>query len=151
MTEETGNTPSEAPVAVLRGSRLITREWSPNRILLFEDRIEEHDLGFLKKTVQSLRYGQVARVSLFRGMLFTELRIESTGGQEIEIQGLRNARAEEAKRLIEERVARAVRPAEASSPVTPEERLRALTRLHDEGVITEAEFERKRREIVEGL
>ena len=141
----------EAPLAVLRGSRLVTREWSPNRILLFEDRIEEHDLGFLKKTVQSLRYGQVARVALSRGMLFTELRIESTGGQEIAVQGLRNARAVEAKRLIEERVTRAVRPDAAGAPTGPEERLRALTRLRDDGVLTEADFERKKREILEGL
>ena len=47
---------------VLKGSTVRTNEWRPNVLSIFADRVEEADLGFLKKSVSTIRFDQIARV-----------------------------------------------------------------------------------------
>jgi len=144
------------PILVLRGSKLATSELNPNRILIFHDRIEEHDRGFLKSSMQALRYSQVAQVSIRSGVMYSELRIESTGGKEIIVSGLKNAQAVEARRIIEQKIDElqsSPKSMNQSPPiVSPKEdfaeQIRKLASLRDEGLLSNDEFAEKKKEIL---
>ncbi|HJU85764.1 MAG TPA: SHOCT domain-containing protein [Gemmatimonadota bacterium] len=148
------------PLMVVRGSMWATSEWSPNRILIFHDRVEEHDRGFLKRSAQTLRYDQIAQVSVRSGMMYSELRIESTGGKEWVVNGLRRTRAMDAKQLIERKIEefhaqRNPAPRSPSAGVAgPEDfadQIRKLAMLRDEGLLTDSEFEAKKKEILDHM
>lgn len=138
----------------LVGSRLATGEVLPNKILIFEDRIEEHDTGFLEKSMQTIRHEQVAQVSISRGIVFSELTIESTGGNSIVARGLSRGEAEEGKRLLDDCISR-VRRAATPAPEKPEpdimDQIRKLGELRDAGLITPQEFDAKKSELLERL
>jgi hypothetical protein len=124
----------------LKGSKMRTNEWRPNRVLVFEDRIEERDPGFLKTRSQTVRYEQVAQVAMKTGVAFSEITIETTGGGTIRARGLSKGDAQKAKELIDERVARArTGPAPAASSVADE--LAKLATLREQGVLSTEEFE----------
>lgn len=150
----------------LQGSRLKTKEWFPKRILIFEDHLELHDVGFLKKTIESLRYEQIAQVVLKRGILWSELWIESRGGKSITAKGLSKEEAEEAKSTIHELMgqvagARGSAPwgtrgavpaggetkSPSSVPDIPEQ-IRKLAELRDVGAISNEEFEAKKKDLL---
>jgi hypothetical protein len=144
----------DAPLLELKGTMLGTSEWRPNRVLIFNDRVEEHDPGFLKKSIQVLRYEQIAHIAIKRGALHAELTIESTGGGGIISKGLKKQEAEEARRLIDKRLA-TIHQREASTsaplPDDPMERLRKLGELRETEVLTEEEFQAKKRQILDSM
>jgi hypothetical protein len=146
---------SPEPLMTLKGSHIKTNEWRPNRVLIFEDRIEEHDPGFLKKQVQSVRLDQIGQVYQKRGMAWSEVSIESTGGAKIVARGLKKEEADAAKRLLDELMARAKAPQQPlmapPMPPVPEDipsQIGKLAGLRDAGVLSEAEFEAKKTELL---
>jgi hypothetical protein len=60
--------------------------------------------------VQTLRYDEISRVEIERGMTFAELKVKKRGkllgGETLHVTGLSEQDAERAKAFIEERIAR---------------------------------------------
>ncbi len=120
----------------------------PTRLLIFEDRIEVRDFELLRERTESKGYDRVDRVVVSGEGWLANLVIAEEGRRPILIRGVNRGDAERAGALIEERVARANdNPMQASSPTTIEvESLnRSLRELRDAGILSEEEFETKRR------
>lgn len=151
----------------VRGSHLGNLELMPNTIFVFEDHLETEERGFFKSDTQTIRYSRVAQVVIRRGVVWTTLGIESTGGNLFVAKGLRNAEAEHAKREIEARAARSERPltapvqpqpmsgrveAAVASPATSTgDRLSELDALRQARVITDEEYAEQRARILAGI
>jgi len=88
--------------------------------------------------------------------MYSELRIESTGGKEIIVSGLKNAQAVEARRIIEQKIDElqsSPKSMNQSPPiVSPKEdfaeQIRKLASLRDEGLLSNDEFAEKKKEIL---
>ena len=115
----------------------------PKRLLIFEDRIEVRDFELLRERVESRRYDWVDRVVVSGGNRFASLLITSWGRKPVLIRGVNKNTAERARTLIEERMARAG----GRDPGT-ERLIRDLSELRDAGVLSEEEFEAKRKEVL---
>jgi hypothetical protein len=119
----------------------------PTRLLVFEDRIEVRGFELLREKVESKGYDRVDRVVVSGEGWLANLVISEKGGRPILIRGVDKRDAERAGALIEERVTRAngTRQATPSTAVDEERLILNLTQLRDAGVLSEEEFEAKRR------
>jgi hypothetical protein len=128
----------------LKGGRIFT----PNVIRVWPDRIEEYEHHALrKKETRTISYQQVSEVSLSRGMVWSDISIESTGGKSLALSGVPKSDAEQVKRLLDDAVAAAkggtsgsaVATVAASTPDLADQ-LRKLADLRDQGILTDEEF-----------
>jgi hypothetical protein len=122
----------------------------PRRLLIFEDRIEVRDFELLRERVESRRYGWVDGVVVAGGDRFVSLLITGQDSKPVLIRGLGKRTAERARTLIEERMIRANEHPSVSPPAQPgtERLIRDLAELRDAGVLSEEEFETKRKEVM---
>jgi hypothetical protein len=103
----------------------------------------------LREKVQSKGYDRVDRVVVSGEGWLANLVISEKGGRPILIRGVDRGDAERAEALIGERVNRATGSPTQATPTTDEEGLiRNLTELRDAGVLSEEEFEAKRRAVM---
>jgi hypothetical protein len=88
----------------------------------------------------------VSEVSLSRGLVWSDISVESTGGKSIALQGVPKTDAERVKRLLDEAVAAskgvATGPATTTAAPVPDlaDQLRKLADLRDHGILTDEEF-----------
>lgn len=121
----------------------------PTRLLIFEDHLEVRGFELLREKVQSKGYDRVDRVVVSGEGWLANLVISEKGGRPILIRGVDRGDAERAEALIGERVTRATGSPTQATPTTGEEGLiRNLTELRDAGVLSEEEFEAKRRAVM---
>ena len=122
----------------------------PRRLLIFEDRLEVRDFELMREHIESKRYGWVDRVVVSGKGWFSSLLLAGRESDPVLIRGVRKDAAERAKALIEERMPRAndqtVRSPQAGSD--PRRLMQALTELRDSGVLSEEEFETKRKDMM---
>jgi hypothetical protein len=120
------------------------RPFTPNVIRVWPDRIEEYEHHALrKKGTQTISFTQVAQVSIARGLIWTDISVESTGGHIITLIGMPKDDADRVKNLIDTAVADVRTPTAARVSVAgPDvaDQLRRLADLRDEGILTEEEF-----------
>ena len=119
----------------------------PRRLAIFEDRVEVRDFELLREKTESKEYGWVDRVVVSGKGWSSSLLLAGREGEPVLIRGVSRDAAERAKALIEERMPRVngqlVRLPEAAPDA--ERLMRALTELRDAGVLSEEEFETKRK------
>ena len=122
----------------------------PRRLAIFEDRVEVRDFELLREKTESKEYGWVDRVVVSGKGWSSSLMLAGREGEPVLIRGVRKDAAERAKALIEERMPRANGRLMLSTEVAPdtERSMRALTELRDAGVLSEEEFETKRKELM---
>ncbi len=122
----------------------------PRRLAIFEDRVEVRDFELLREKTESKEYGWVDRVVVSGKGWFSSLLLAGREGEPVLIRGVRKDAAERAKALIEERMPRANGQLMRSPEAAPDtERLMlALTELRDARVLSEEEFETKRKELM---
>ena len=140
-------------VMEVRGEIGVKNEWRPNRLLIYEDRVEEVNPGFLQRqTHQTIRYPQIAQVAAKKGLVWNTLVVETVGGGSITMQGLRKENAERARLEIDKRVAaawasRTEAPKDESSGALSTE-LARLAELRDSGVLSDEEFAAAKRSLL---
>ncbi len=120
----------------------------PTRFLIFEDRIEVRGFELLREKVESKGYDHVDRVVVSGEGWLANLVIWEKGRRPVLIRGVDKDDAERVAALIEERLTRANGGTMQVTPptTTDDERLILnLTELRDAGVLSEEEFEAKRR------
>ena len=120
----------------------------PTRLLIFEDRIEVRGFELLREKVETRGYDRVERVVVSGEGWLANLVISEKGGRPILIRGVDRGDADRAVALIEERVTRAGDPTQAPLATDEEGLIRNLTELRDAGVLSEEEFETKRRGVM---
>ena len=114
-------------------------------IRVWPDRIEEYEHHAIrKKGTQAISFQQVSEVSVSRGLVWSTISVESTGGKSITMIGIPKADAERVKKMIDDAVfaskrGPAVAPAPAAAPDLADQ-LRKLADLRDQGILTEDEF-----------
>lgn len=111
---------------------------------VYDDRIECTQPGLVGGgSTDAIRYEQIAHVLINRGLRWSELAVQTTGGGGFGIAGLNKGDADTAKTLIEERIARSrsqAHPAPVSAAPTMAEQIAQLAALRDSGALTEEEF-----------
>lgn len=125
----------------------------PRRLLVFEDRIEVRDFELLRERAESRRYGWIEEVVVSAGGWGANLLITGPGSKPVLIRGVSEDAAERARAMIEERMARVHDNhswAQGSSTAVPEtgRLIRGMAELRDAGLLSEEEFEAKRREVL---
>jgi hypothetical protein len=126
----------------LKGHRL----FSPNVIRVWPDRVEEYEHHAVrKKETRAISFLQVSEISLARGLVWSDIIVESTGGKSMELEGMPKADAERVKLLIDDavRVARGGGAAASASVVAAPDladQLQKLAGLRDQGILTDDEF-----------
>ena len=134
----------------LKGGRI----FSPNVIRVWPDRIEEHENHAIRKSgTQAIHFRQVAQVAIEKGMIFTNIIVESSGGHVIRLVGVPKDDGDKVKGMIDD----AVRAAHANKPSTVvhsaphidvADQLIKLAALRDSGVLTEDEFQAQKQKIL---
>jgi hypothetical protein len=140
----------ETPVAVFRTASLGPVE----AVRLYEHEVEVARAGILRRSTQRVRYEQIAQVAVNRGLLSTTLTIESTGGDTMSVEGMSRITAEEARAAIQERVEIArvtARGTESTGAPPIATQIRELAELKKAGIITEEEFQTKKRDLLERM
>ena len=122
----------------------------PRRLLIFEDRLEVRDFELMREHIESKRYGWVDRVVVSGKGWFSSLLLAGRESDPVLIRGVSRNTARRAKALIEEHMSRANGQTVRSPQVGPDPRrlMQALTELRDSGVLSEEEFETKRKEMM---
>jgi Short C-terminal domain len=139
----------EVPRAVYKTAPLA----APAAVRIYENEIEVMRPGLTRQTTQRFRYGQIAQVAVRRGVAFATLVIESTGGHTATVSGMLRGTAEEARSVIEERMNLATSAAEASSSLTYDvpAQIRELAKLKEAGLISETEYEAKKKNLLDRM
>jgi hypothetical protein len=139
----------EKPIAVfgtgLLGPPVVAR--------LYQDEIAVVHGGRIR-TEQRIRYEQIAQVVVRKGLQRSSLIIERTGGHALRVDGLGHITAEQAREGIQIRVQDARRSGtSASSASAPSiaAQIRELAELKEAGLITEEEFQTKKRNLLDRM
>jgi len=115
-------------------------------IRVWPDRIEEHEKHAIRKTgTQAIHFRQVAQVGIEKGLIFTNISVESSGGHIIRLIGVPKEDGDKVKGMIDDAVhaAHASRPSpvvHTAPQVDIADQLMKLAALRDSGVLTEEEF-----------
>jgi len=145
----------EQPIAVFERARLPGQWPAVLRLCEHEVEISYLRMGLLRsrESRQRMRYEQIAQVVVSRGGIvgYWELIIESTGGHTMRIYPLRQDVAQEARTAIEERMKLTRSMAAPSSAPSIATQIRELSELRDTGIITEAEFETKKKDLLDRM
>ena len=130
--------------------------WPKISICLYENEVEVHSPGILGmgSATERLRYEQIAKVSVNRKITYSLLSIESTGGHTIgKDVRLDHEDAREAHERIRQRLELMNSSPSATSPnmIDIPAQIKALAELKEANIITQAEFETKKKELLDRL
>jgi hypothetical protein len=124
-----------------RGGRMVT----PNVIRIWNDRVEEYEHHAVRhKNTRAINYAQVSQVTINKGLRWSDIRVESTGGQVVTLSGVPNANAAQVKGFLDEKVnaARAAlyqpaAPVSAPDTSSSTDRLLKLGEMRQAGLLTD--------------
>ena len=119
---------------------------------VWSDRIEEYEHhAVLKKNTESINFHQVAQVKVRKGLRYSDVSVESTGGHAIVMKGVPKGDGDRVKGLIDEAVHTArtgsMPPLPQAAPVAQAsvaDELIKLAQLRDAGVLSPEEFEEQK-------
>ena len=125
----------EEPLLVLRQSRWFARAPKRESLAVYADRIEHVRPGLVGRTrTVTVRYEQVAQVTLDRRLVWCALAVGTTGGADFVIDGLRRREADAAKRKLDRLIA------DVHARESVAEALERLGGLREKGLLTDFEF-----------
>ena len=120
---------------VLRQSRLFARSPRRETISVYKDRVEHVRPGLIARSrTTTIRYEQVAQVTLDRRLVWSALGVETTGGGGFSLDGLRKRDVDGAKTKLDGLIG------EAHARESVADALDRLGRLRENGLLTDFEF-----------
>lgn len=138
--------------------RLLARELLPTTLYIYDENMVYIKRWILRRNECTISYNHVSQVYLRKGYIAASLEIINTGGVEnIEIKWLKINEALKAKKIIDEKITLAhgrisTKTQEFSSSSSDvEKKIARLKELKLKGVISEKEFEYKRKEVLKSL
>jgi hypothetical protein len=123
--------------------------FTPNVVRIWPDRIEEYEHHAVRhKNTRAINYAQVSQVTINKGLRWANIRVESTGGQDITLIGVPKASADQVKGVLDKRVHEVKvgpQPQQQPQPVNSSavdvtDRLIKLGEMRTAGLITDEEF-----------
>jgi hypothetical protein len=146
-------TVDESPIAIFRSAIYPLKV--PAAVRVYEDAVEVTQLGLGGRNTQRMLYQHIAQVTVRQSLYRTTLMIEGSRGDTMLVENMTRKDAESARDLIRERTDLARSSSSvgaASAPVSDiPAQIRELARLREEGIITEAEFETKKKDLLDRL
>jgi hypothetical protein len=155
----------------LQSNMVLAADIRPSVLYIYDDKLSYFsNAGVIGGQEVYLNYDQVAQVNQHRGLIESSLEIINSGGREnIRIDHITNDAAEKAKALIEERSSLVREGLSTNLPQAPlppsglqqnsyqddnhssAEVLEELANLRDQGILTEEEFEEKKRQVLDRI
>lgn len=133
----------------LNGSNLLSNTWK-QEIQIKEDGVYGETYVIGKREQMFLKYENIAQVNITRNILTSDMTIVNKGGSnDIVIKALNKAEAESAKSLIQQKIQQAINNKNVNTTnVSTADELLKFANLRDKGIITETEFQTKKKQIL---
>lgn len=132
------------------GSILLSNSWK-QELVITEDGVEGEIIKSLKRIKMMLPFDRIAQVNLIRGVFAADLEVVNKGGSDnLLVRALSKAEGEEAKALIERKMREQLSVASnVAGPVgSLGDELRKLAMLRDDGILSQAEFEKQKNRLL---
>jgi hypothetical protein len=135
--------------------------WPKIHLNLYESEVEVDSRALpAGRITKRLRYEQIANVAITKNWMYTTLTIESTGGHTLGVERMDYEAAKEASDAIRQRMALVASssgsPASYSGSPSPAAsdifaQIKSLADLREANIITQAEFEAKKKDLLDRL
>lgn len=123
--------------------------FAPDALVATSERLLIVHSGLFGKPLEGLPYAELAEITVARELLGATVRFASHGGKKWELDSLPKESAEQVVRWVRARQQQLeAEPLEAEVSDDPLARLRQLKAMMDEGLITAAEYDAKKRAIL---
>ncbi len=135
----------------VQASRIKTREFRPGKLYIYNDKLVFENRGLFSRKESTINYPQISQVNLKKGLLRSTIEIINTGGAaNIALEHIAKETAEKAKELIDLKVKEIHEPRKEPihSSDDPLERIKKLSVLKDQGVISQEEFDKKKADLL---
>lgn len=144
-------TVDEEPIAVFKSALTLK---VPAALRVYQDAVEVTQIGIGGRNTQRIRYHQLAQVIVRKSLLRATLVIESSRGHSMLVESMSKQDAESARDIIRERAELAISSSTGASSAPPLDipaQIRELARLREERIITEGEFNTKKKDLLDRL
>lgn len=140
---------SDKVLMTLMGSKLLSNTWK-QELQIREDGVYGEVLVLGKRLKMHLPYENIAQVNILRGIFSTDIEIVNKGGSgNLLVKALNKQKAEKAKELIEQKRAKAQSAEKTKSyNGSSADEIKKLADLRDQKIITEQEFQAKKKQIL---
>ena len=133
----------------VKASKMMSVEWRPAILYVYEDKMVFENRGLISKDEAVINYTQVAQIIHHKGIIKSSLEVINTGGaKNIKIEHLDKKLAEEAKNIIEQKSQEAHAGKTTSAQASSLDDLSKLAELKEKGILTEEEFQLKKKQIL---
>ncbi len=134
---------------IVKGSKLLTNTWK-QEIQISENEVYGEVLRVGKRVKMHLPYESIAQVNITRGVLTADIEIINKGGAgNLLIKAVNKKEADKAKELIDERIIIARNESKSQVAISPTDEIKKLAELRDQGIVTDEEFEIKKKSFLE--
>ena len=130
-------------------------------LAIYEDYMVFRDRHWLTVKETTITYKQIAQVNITTGIFFSTLHVISSGGfEETEVKYILNKQAVKAKKLVEQKLHRAHAPSKQRKSFKHkkehkvdkfEKSLNRLRELVNKGKLSEKEYEKRRKRLLESI
>jgi hypothetical protein len=136
---------------VLNGNKWISNTWK-QELVIKDDGVYGEILVTGRRTQMFLPYARIAQVNVMRQMFTTDIEIVNKGGSDnILIKALNKDEAEQASQLINKLIHETSHSTNRTAPEPGTDipsQIKKLAGLKEAGIISEAEFENKKAELL---
>ena len=140
---------SDKILMTLTGSKLLSNTWR-QELQIKENGVYGEVLVVGKRLKMHLPYENIAQVNILRGIFSADIEIVNKGGSgNLLVKALNKQEAEKAKELIEEKRSKAQSAEKTkSNNGSSADEIKKLADLRDQKIITEQEFQAKKKQIL---
>lgn len=127
--------------------------WPPY-LYIYDDLLIFKKRRWFKLREVTVSYNQISGIEVTQGILFSELDVITTGIENIKLRYISKKGAKQAKKIIDQKIYhshakhQSVAPSNIDSTKNYELSLNRLNELLAKGLITEKDFEKKRKELL---
>ncbi len=133
---------------VIKGSKLLSNTWK-QELQIKKDGVYGETLVVGKRVKMHLPYENIAQVNLTRGALSADIEIINKGGSgNLVVKALKKKEAEIAKELIDKKRVETQSNNSSQNNNSVADEIKKLAELKEQKIITEEEFQAKKKQIL---